>query len=121
VSNRHLRVRLAVLGGLMTRRHRQSLTLGQAHSSHPKDECGMLSRSGLAMQGSSPIEGTGTELNTFNLRCLQVEWWEDQGEESAWRWPQGPVGSFAWVVVAAFCFLGVGPAELAGVDQVGDE
>ena len=36
---------------------------------------------------------------------------------SAWRWPQGPVGSLTGVGVATFCLPGVGPAEPAWVDQ----
>ena len=46
-----------------------------------------------------------------------MRWEEDQGEESAWGWSLGPVGSFAGVGVAAFCVAGVGPAEPAVVDH----
>jgi hypothetical protein len=40
---------------------------------------------------------------------------------SAWRWPQGSVGSLAGVGVAAFGLPGVGPAEAAGVGQGGED
>jgi hypothetical protein len=59
--------------------------------------------------------------NTFNLGSFLTEWQEDQGEEPSWRRPQGPVGAFAWVGVAAFGLSGVGPAEPAGVDHGGQD